>query len=47
MSFYYIYVLKSEIDNKLYIGYSEDLLNRVSEHNKKKGGLEPPKTVVH
>lgn len=38
MSFYYTYVLKSEIDNKLYIGYSEDLLNRVSEHNKKRGG---------
>jgi putative endonuclease len=31
---YYTYVLKSEKDGKLYIGWSDDLENRLSEHNK-------------
>ena len=30
---YYIYVLKSEIDNNYYVGYSSDLKNRVEQHN--------------
>lgn len=34
MKFYYTYVLRSELDSKLYIGYSEDLKHRVAEHNK-------------
>jgi putative endonuclease len=31
---YYTYVLKSKLDNKLYIGYTKDLKKRLSEHNK-------------
>lgn len=30
---YYVYVIKSEVDNNLYIGYTEDLRRRISEHN--------------
>ena len=30
---YYVYVLKSMKDNKLYIGYTGDLKRRVNEHN--------------
>jgi len=30
---FYTYVLKSQKDNKLYIGYSNDLKRRLSEHN--------------
>ncbi len=31
--FYYTYVLYSEKDQKLYIGYTSDLERRVAEHN--------------
>lgn len=31
---FYTYVLKSLKDNKLYIGFSEDLKKRLAEHNK-------------
>lgn len=31
--FYYTYVIKSIKDNKLYIGYSKDIIKRVNEHN--------------
>lgn len=31
---FYTYVLKSKKDGKLYIGFSSDLENRLSEHNK-------------
>lgn len=31
---FYTYVLKSEKDNKLYIGHSEDLRKRITKHNK-------------
>jgi len=31
---FYVYVLKSEKDNKLYIGYTNDLKRRIEEHNK-------------
>jgi len=34
MSYFYIYVLKSEIDNQLYTGYTSDLRQRLAEHNK-------------
>ena len=30
---YYVYVLRSEKDNKFYIGYTSDLKKRVSDHN--------------
>ena len=32
---FYVYVLKSEKDGKLYIGYTTDLRRRFSEHNDK------------
>ena len=32
--FYYTYVIKSEKDGKLYIGFSENLSKRFSEHQK-------------
>jgi len=31
---YYIYLLKSKKDNKLYIGYTHDLKARLLQHNK-------------
>ena len=31
--FFYTYVLLSEKDNKLYIGYTDNLERRISEHN--------------
>lgn len=30
---FYTYVLKSKIDDKLYIGFTEDLKKRIQEHN--------------
>jgi len=35
---YYVYVLKSEMDNLYYVGYSSDLKNRLEQHN---NGLVP------
>ena len=32
---YYVYVIKSRMDGKLYIGYSGDLRKRLAEHNQK------------
>ena len=34
MKFYYIYVLKSKKDNKMYTGYTKDLKLRFEQHNK-------------
>ena len=34
MRFYYVYVLYNQSENFIYIGYSEDLKQRVTEHNK-------------
>ncbi len=31
---YYVYILRSTKDKSLYIGYTQDLKNRFSEHNK-------------
>ena len=31
---FYVYILKSIQDRKLYIGYTKDLKNRLSQHNK-------------
>ena len=36
MIMYYVYVLKSEKDGSLYIGYSDDLKRRFVEHNSRK-----------
>jgi putative endonuclease len=30
---YYVYVLRSDLDRKLYIGYTADLRNRMRKHN--------------
>lgn len=30
---YYVYILQSLIDSKLYVGYTADLKNRLKEHN--------------
>lgn len=32
--FYYVYVLRSLIGNHLYIGYTNNLVKRVKEHNR-------------
>lgn len=31
---FYIYILKSKIDNKLYTGFSKDLKKRIKDHEK-------------
>lgn len=33
---HYVYILKSEKNNRLYIGYTSDLKRRLAEHNQKK-----------
>lgn len=35
---YYVYVLRSEKDNNMYVGYSKDLNVRIQQHNE---GLVP------
>ncbi len=30
---YYVYVLQSKIDGKFYVGYTENLVHRLKEHN--------------
>lgn len=32
-SLYYVYILKSEIDSNMYIGYTKDLKIRIQQHN--------------
>jgi len=41
---YYVYILKSKKDNKLYIGYTKDLRKRFFEHNK--GKVESTKNRI-
>ncbi len=36
MIFYYTYVLLSQKDKKFYIGFSEDVFKRLTQHNKNK-----------
>ena len=38
---FYVYILKSKKDQKLYIGYTEDLKRRISEH--KRGNVDNTK----
>jgi putative endonuclease len=33
MKFYYVYILRNKRKNFLYIGYSENLVQRVKDHN--------------
>jgi len=33
---YFVYILKSEKDQKLYIGFTEDVAKRVKDHNEGK-----------
>jgi len=33
---YYIYAIKSTIDNRIYIGFTENLEKRIKEHNQGK-----------
>ncbi len=33
MEWYYIYVLKSQLDGQLYTGYTNNLKRRINEHN--------------
>jgi len=33
---YYVYVIQSEKDGSTYIGYTEDLVKRIKEHNQGK-----------
>ncbi len=33
---HYVYILKSEVDQKLYTGYTDNLKRRVDEHNEGK-----------
>jgi putative endonuclease len=30
---FYVYVLKSEVDNNMYVGYTQDLTHRIKQHN--------------
>ena len=36
MEWYYVYLLQSQIDQTWYIGYTNDLDNRITEHNEGK-----------
>ncbi|HRY52742.1 MAG TPA: GIY-YIG nuclease family protein [Candidatus Portnoybacteria bacterium] len=40
---FYVYVLKSEVDDKLYIGYTDDLRRRIEEHSKGKSKATNPR----
>lgn len=31
---YYVYILESQIDHDLYVGYTDNLKKRIEEHNK-------------
>ncbi|MDP3724959.1 MAG: GIY-YIG nuclease family protein [Nanoarchaeota archaeon] len=35
---YYVYILRNESDQSLYIGFTSDLKRRVEEHHKGEGG---------
>jgi len=39
---YYVYILQSEKDERLYVGYTQDLKRRLKEHNRgKTNSLKP------
>ena len=35
MKFYYVYVLRSQVKDYIYTGFTENLVNRIKEHNDK------------
>lgn len=41
---FYVYILKSTVDEKLYIGSTNDLKRRLSEHNEGKVRSTKPRT---
>ena len=50
MKFYYVYVLYNKPKNFIYIGYSEDLIQRIKEHNNgfsKSTKAYKPLTLIH
>jgi putative endonuclease len=40
--FFFIYILQSEKDNSLYIGYSSNLFERLNQHNRGKSRATRP-----
>ena len=34
MSYYYVYVLQSQLDGNFYVGYTSDLRRRIDQHQK-------------
>jgi len=34
--YYYVYILRSEVDNQLYTGYTSNLKERIKQHNEGK-----------
>ncbi len=50
IKFFYIYILFSEKDRKLYIGYTENLKNRLGDHfkgNVESTKLRRPMLLIH
>ena len=45
---YFVYLLKSEVSNRTYIGYTNDIFNRINVHNGLKGrGKGAKRTRTH
>jgi len=50
MKFYYVYILHNSLKNFIYIGYSENLKNRIISHNKgenKSTKAHKPLELIH
>jgi len=50
MKFYYVYVLHNKNKNFIYIGYSENIIQRVRDHNKglsKSTKVYRPLEIIH
>ena len=45
--FYYVYALRSAVDNKRYIGFTTDLAKRVHEHNSGRNFATSPRRPFH
>jgi len=44
---WYVYVLRSVKNNRLYTGYTSDLKNRITEHNSKAGSVYTSKNAPY